>query len=119
MSAAENPNEPIVSDAVWKYVAMGIGGLLGLILVAGLVYLLYRKCWRRGTPSEETTIEPADAMQSIMQNNRVASVSRYGKKPAAQVSGMTVTKGKNKQQPDYFMDLATKMKVKSISDYKK
>lgn len=116
---AESGSTTVVPTDTWKYVAMGIAGLMGLVVVAFLVYLCIRKCRRRGAPSSEDTIDPTDTMHNIMQKNKVGSVSRYGRKQDGAISAMPVGKGKNKQQPDYFMDLAAKIKVKSISDYKK
>lgn len=111
-----------VPSKVWMYIGVSVAGLMVLIVAAFLVYLCIRKCRRRGLASSEedsgSRTEPTDAMmQGIMQNNKVGSVSRYGKKGR---KGETLVAGSvKKPDQDYFLNLASKMKVKSISDYKK
>lgn len=125
-----------VSDDVWMTVGIGAAATIALVVVIILIVVCIRKCGKKkNTTSTDTEDGNSSAksgltgtsIQGIMQQHRVASVSRFGQSgpesqtPDQQVvkAGGLVAKVDSDTGSSYFRQLANLKGVKSVSEYQK
>lgn len=118
-----------------------MAGLFVFLLIVLVVFLCVRKYRKRSISTDSSIISQETAasksavsqdksklstdnhdgpLTAIMKTRKVAGVSQYsGHKAGTSPATGSAPKKQESSGEDYFKYLATKMKVKSISDYKK
>ena len=121
-------SEDSKSTRSWKIVALVVAAVVGFIVIIGLLLLCLRKkcCNKKSETSDSeggiSSPVASDPLQSIMKTKKVNSVSQYrfGSNNTGNESSLSSpVRRLESDGQGYFTQLAGKMKVQSISDYKK